>query len=56
MKSKCSATKNPDRKARGKNPEEPISTTAKRIFIVEDHPVLRESLVRVVIYVSEDVG
>ncbi len=48
MKSKRSATKNPDRKARGKKLEEPSSTTAKRVFIVEDHPVLRESLVWVV--------
>jgi DNA-binding NarL/FixJ family response regulator len=48
MKSKLSARKNPDREARGKKLEEPNSTTAKRIFIVEDHPVLRETLVRIV--------
>jgi DNA-binding NarL/FixJ family response regulator len=48
MKSKLSAPKNPDRKARGKKLEEPGSTTAKRVFIVEDHPVFRETLVQVV--------
>jgi DNA-binding NarL/FixJ family response regulator len=48
MKSKRSATKNPDREARGKKLAEIGSITAKRVFIVEDHPVLRESLVRVV--------
>jgi DNA-binding NarL/FixJ family response regulator len=48
MKSKRPATKNPDREARGKKLAEIGSTTAKRVFIVEDHPVLRESLVRVV--------
>ena len=47
MKSKRSATKKLDRKARGKKREEPGSTTAKRVFIVEDHPVFRETLVRV---------
>ena len=40
--------KNPDREARGKKLAEIGSTTAKRVFIVEDHPILRESLVRVV--------
>jgi DNA-binding NarL/FixJ family response regulator len=48
MKSKLPATKNPDRKARGKKLEEPGSTTATEVFIVEDHPVLRETLVRIV--------
>ena len=48
MKSKLSATKTPDRKNRGKKLEEPGSTTVKRVFIVEDHPVLRETLVQIV--------
>ena len=48
MKSKLSARKTPDRKTRGKKLEEPGSTTAKRVFIVEDHPVLRETLVQIV--------
>ena len=48
MKSKLPAAKNPGRKAPGKKLEEPDSTTAKRVFIVEDHPVFRETLVRIV--------
>jgi DNA-binding NarL/FixJ family response regulator len=48
MKSKPSATKRPDRKARGRKLEDPSSTTAKRVFIVEDHPVLRETLVQII--------
>jgi DNA-binding NarL/FixJ family response regulator len=48
MKSELSARKTPDRKTRGKKLEEPGSTTAKRVFIVEDHPVLRETLVRII--------
>jgi DNA-binding NarL/FixJ family response regulator len=48
MKSKLSATKNPARKSRGKTLEKPRSTTAKRLFIVENHPVFRETLVRVI--------
>jgi DNA-binding NarL/FixJ family response regulator len=48
MKSKRSATKNPDRKARGKELAEAGSPRARRVFILEDHPILRESLVRVV--------
>jgi DNA-binding NarL/FixJ family response regulator len=48
MKSKRSATKDPDRKARGKKSAETDSSRARRIFIVEDHQILRESLVRVV--------
>jgi DNA-binding NarL/FixJ family response regulator len=48
MKSKRSATKNPDRKARGKKLPETDFPRARRVFIVEDHPALRESLVRVV--------
>jgi hypothetical protein len=50
MKSKLSAIKSPDRKARGKKPEEPGFTTAKRVFIVEQHPVFRETLVRGISY------
>jgi DNA-binding NarL/FixJ family response regulator len=48
MKSKRPATKNPDRKARGKKIAEAGFPRARRVFIVEDHPVLRESLVLVV--------
>jgi DNA-binding NarL/FixJ family response regulator len=48
MKSKPSPTKRPDRKARTKRLEEPGSTTAKRVFIVEDHPVLRETLAQII--------
>jgi DNA-binding NarL/FixJ family response regulator len=48
MKSKSPATKNPDREARGKKSAETDSSIPQRVFIVEDHPVLRESLVRVV--------
>ena len=48
MKSQLSARKTPDRKGRGKKLEEPGSTTAKRVFIVEDHPVLRETLVQII--------
>jgi DNA-binding NarL/FixJ family response regulator len=48
MKSKRSATKHPGREARGKKSAVTGSPRAKRVFIVEDHPVLRESLVRVV--------
>ena len=48
MKGKLSDTKNPERKARGKQFEKPRATTAKRVFIVEDHPVLRERLVEMV--------
>jgi DNA-binding NarL/FixJ family response regulator len=48
MKSKLSDTYSPTRKARGKKLEEPSSTTAKRVFIVEDHAILRDTLVRVV--------
>jgi DNA-binding NarL/FixJ family response regulator len=48
MKSMLSARNNPDRKARGKKLEDPGPTTAKRVFIVEDHPVLRERLVEIV--------
>jgi len=48
MKSKRSATKNPDRKARGKKLAETGSPRARRVFIVEDHPVFRETLVRVI--------
>jgi DNA-binding NarL/FixJ family response regulator len=48
MKSKRSATKSPDRKARGKKSAETDSPRARRVFIVEDHTILRESLVRVV--------
>jgi DNA-binding NarL/FixJ family response regulator len=48
MKSRLSTTKKSDRKARGKKREEPRSITAKRVFIVEDHPVLRETLVHIV--------
>ena len=33
---------------RTEEPAEPGSTTAKRVFIVEDHLLLRESLVRIV--------
>jgi len=48
MKSILSARKTPDRKTRGKKLEGPGSRTAKRVFIVEDHPVLRETLVQIV--------
>ena len=48
MKSEVSATKTPGRKTRGKQLEESGSATAKRVFIVEDHPVCRAVLVRVV--------
>ena len=48
MKSKLPATKTPARRTRRKKLEEPGSTTAKRVFIVEDHPVFRETLVRIV--------
>jgi len=48
LKSKLSATKNPDRKACGKKLEEPSSTIAQRVFIVEDHLVLRETLVQII--------
>jgi DNA-binding NarL/FixJ family response regulator len=48
MKSKLSATKDPDRKARGTNLEDPGYTTSKRVFIVEDHPVFRETLMQIV--------
>ena len=48
MKSKLFAAKSPDRKARGKKLAETGSPRARRVFIVEDHPGLRESLVRVV--------
>ena len=48
MKSKLSATKTRNRKHGGKKLEEPSSTTLKRVFIVEDHPVFRETLVRIV--------
>jgi DNA-binding NarL/FixJ family response regulator len=48
MKSNLSATKSPDRKDPGKKLEELSFTTAKRVFIVEDHPVFRETLARVV--------
>jgi hypothetical protein len=48
MKSELSVGKTPDRKTHGKKLEEPASITAKRVFIVEDHPVRRETLVRVV--------
>ena len=48
MKSKLSATKTPGRKPSGKKPKEPSSTIVKRVFIVEDHPVLRETFVQMV--------
>jgi DNA-binding NarL/FixJ family response regulator len=48
MKSELSATKAPDRKTRLKKLDAASSTTAKRVFIVEDHPVFRETLVRVI--------
>jgi DNA-binding NarL/FixJ family response regulator len=48
MKSKPSGAKKSDRKARGKKLEKTGSTKAKRVFIVEDHPVLRERLVEMV--------
>jgi DNA-binding NarL/FixJ family response regulator len=48
MKSKLSATKTPDRKHRSKKLEASSSTAAKRVFIVEDHLVLRETLVQIV--------
>ena len=48
MKSRLSATKTPDRKPLGKKLEEPSSTIVKRVFIVEDQPVLRETLVQMV--------
>lgn len=48
MKSQLSATTTPGRKSRGKKLEEPGSTTTKRVFIVEDHPVLRKTLVQIV--------
>jgi DNA-binding NarL/FixJ family response regulator len=48
MKSQLSASKTPDRTTRGKKPEESSSTAARRVFIVEDHPVLRETLVQIV--------
>ena len=48
MTSKSSAQKKFGGKARGKKCAEPDSTSAKRVFIVEDHPVLREALVRTV--------
>lgn len=48
MKSKRAAAKKPDRKARRKKPGKPGSGAAKRVFIVEDHPVLRETLVEMV--------
>ena len=41
-------TKTPGRKPSGKKLEEPSSTIVKRVFIVEDHPVLRETLVQIV--------
>ena len=48
MKSQLSARKTPERKARGKKLEESSSTAAKRVFVVEDHPVLRATLVQIV--------
>ena len=48
MESELSARKTPDRKTRVKRLEEPGSTTGKRVSIVEDHTVLRETLVRIV--------
>jgi DNA-binding NarL/FixJ family response regulator len=48
MKSRRSATKYADREARGKKSAETDSSRTRRVFIVEDHPILRETLVRVV--------
>jgi DNA-binding NarL/FixJ family response regulator len=48
MKIALSATETPGRKARGKKLSEDGSPGVRRVFIVEDHPVLRASLVRVV--------
>ena len=48
MKSKLSGPNSSDRKDHGKRLEEPGFITPKRVFIVEDHPVFRETLVRVI--------
>jgi DNA-binding NarL/FixJ family response regulator len=48
MKSKPAAAKKPGRKLRGKKRQEAGSTTTKRVFIVEDHPAFRETLVEMV--------
>ena len=47
MTSKLAVAQRPDHKARAKKCAEPGSATARRVFIVEDHPVLRETLVRI---------
>jgi DNA-binding NarL/FixJ family response regulator len=48
MKLKRSTTNRPDRKPRRTNLGEPGAATAKRVFIVEDHLILRATLVRMI--------
>ena len=48
MKSELPDAEIPGRKPLGKQCIKPGPTTAKRVFIVEDHPVLRETLVQMV--------